>query len=162
MRFCFLILTTALLSGGCIIRQPTPPLKYYTPSSTEIANADYGPYPSNYDEIARVHLQPILKDPQSAQYREYASPKKYWVSRTTHADYGYGVCYYINSKNSFGGYTGERVYFFLINNGKVIQYRREGRRKDFPPSLRRFPSLEQEALNEVRKVLLWCEQLSKK
>lgn len=97
-----------------------------TPPSTEqISNANYGPYPTNYDVIVKRHLNALLKDPSSAQWRKIKSPDKGWSVYFGRTVYGYAVCYGVNAKNSFGGYVGERLNFFMINNGRVIQHFRE-------------------------------------
>lgn len=34
--------------------------------------------------------------------------------------FGYAVCANINARNSFGGYVGNRMSYFLIRDGRVI------------------------------------------
>ena len=34
--------------------------------------------------------------------------------------FGYVVCAYINAKNSYGGYVGNRMSYFMIKNDRVI------------------------------------------
>lgn len=101
------------------------------------ANADYGSYPSNYQEIIKVAFAGQLKDPDSARYSNFTAPK---YDQMVHLDYvmhdnvivnaagvkktaiyGYSSCVSVNAKNSFGGYTGNEQYWFLIRNGQVIR-----------------------------------------
>lgn len=90
------------------------------PSQQEIESADYGPYPSDYENIIKQHMSNRLKDPYSAQYQFLGSPRSGWNSFGG-MKFGYGVCAYINAKNSYGGYTGNKIHFFMINNGYVVK-----------------------------------------
>lgn len=92
------------------------------PTQQELANADYGKYPTNYEDIIRNHMFGLLKDPYSAQYQYAGSPAKGWAYFLMQSDFGYGVCVRINAKNSFGGYMGYNRNFFLIRNDRVIQH----------------------------------------
>lgn len=88
------------------------------------ANADYGSYPSDYQEIIKKYLTRNLKDPESARYSEYTKPRKEHAVENVNkkqAIYGYSVCVLINAKNSYGGYTGNHQYWFLIKNSQVIR-----------------------------------------
>lgn len=89
------------------------------PSQKELETADYGSYPSNYKTIISDYMYGILKDPSSAEYKYLNSPQTGWNSWGG-TKFGYIVCAYINAKNSFGGYNGARLYYFLIKNNKVI------------------------------------------
>ncbi|WP_424947039.1 hypothetical protein [Candidatus Spongiihabitans sp.] len=92
------------------------------PTASEIANADYGAYPAEYERIVKGFLQRVLKDPSSAQLRKIKGPHSQWSSYFGAAKFGYAVCYGVNAKNSFGGYTGEKTHYFLIRNGSVVQH----------------------------------------
>ncbi len=109
MRALILSLFVVLIVGGCASR----------PTQQEMAAADYGSYPSDYEQVIRNYMQRILKDPESARYEFLNQPQKAWTSMGG-KKYGYAVCTYINSKNSFGGYVGNRLNYFLIKNGQVI------------------------------------------
>lgn len=90
------------------------------PTATEeAANANYGEYPTSYREIIKSYTEPHLKDPDSAKYNFINIPKpdRYKFIST---QYGYGVCVNINAKNSYGGYTGNKLHYFLINNDKIV------------------------------------------
>lgn len=88
-------------------------------------NADYGPYPKEYKSIIEKYLSRILKDPDSVKISKISKPRKeHEIDNqfTKSATYGYSTCVWLNAKNSYGGYTGEKVYWFLIRNNYVSSY----------------------------------------
>lgn len=95
---------------GCAIR----------PSMTEMATADYGPYPDDYKHIIESYESMRLKDPESARYQYLGMPMKAW-NGLGGSQYGYAVCALINGKNSFGAYVGARPNYFLIRDGRVVR-----------------------------------------
>lgn len=109
MKRILAILAVCVLASGCV----TPP----TPR--EFAVADYGSYPSDYEQIVKSYMQFVLKDPESARFQFLNSPKTGWNGFGGNK-FGYVVCAYINAKNSFGGYVGNRMSYFMIKNGRVI------------------------------------------
>ncbi len=93
------------------------------PKPEELAAADYGTYPDNYVQIVKDYLGRALKDPSSAQYGDFTTPRKYWMGGgLTPRQFGYMTCATYNAKNSFGGYVGYETDLFLIKNGMVIQF----------------------------------------
>ena len=113
MKFASILPVAALLVFAGCSRAPSP---------AEIDAADYGQYPTNYQEVVKSYMGERLKDPYSAQYDFFKGPTRLWTGGgLSSKKYGYGVCARINAKNSFGGYTGSKLYFFLINNGLVIR-----------------------------------------
>lgn len=96
----------------------------YQPTPDEIATADYGGFPSDYQQIIKDFMQTRLKDPYSAQYRFDREPHKSYVSASTRERtiFCYRESVHINAKNSYGGYTGEHDYSFYIRDGEVIDY----------------------------------------
>lgn len=104
-----MVFTVAILLAGCASK-PTP---------QDLASADYGTYPSDYEEIVKKYMDMRLKDPDSARYEFINSPKTGWNSWGGRK-YGYIVCALVNAKNSYGGYTGSQIYYFMIKNGRVI------------------------------------------
>ena len=99
--------------------------------------ADYGAYPSDYQKIIETAMAGMLKDPESARYDGFSQPKHDQVVHLEYAPdgavgvtktaiYGYSVCASVNAKNSFGGYTGDQEYWFLIRNGRVVRSTQEG------------------------------------
>lgn len=98
------------------------------PSPDEISKADHGAYPDSYEKITKNYFERILKDPDSANYKSITTPQKYYAgSRFDGAKYGYLVCASVNSKNSYGGYTGYKTHGLLIRNNVVIQFFQDGR-----------------------------------
>jgi hypothetical protein len=93
------------------------------PSTEQIAAADYGQYPQDYEVIVKKYYSLILKDPDSVKYQNFSTPKKSWVgSKFSGARYGYLVCTTLNAKNSYGAYVGYKQDALLIKNGDVIEY----------------------------------------
>jgi hypothetical protein len=80
-----------------------------------------GQRPSNPEEIVKAYLEHALKDPYSAHYEFVSeSPGKLWGGAVNGGwVYGYLVVVNVNSKNSFGGYTGEQPWQFIIRDGVV-------------------------------------------
>jgi len=99
--FVIIILT------ACAIR-PTP---------EQMASADYGSYPDNYEDIIRNHYSKTLFDPYSAVYT-FGRPQRAW-NGLGGTIFGWAVCGTINAKNRFGGYVGAKPFFALIRYGKV-------------------------------------------
>ena len=104
-----IIFALSLLTNGCAIR----------PTEKEIEIADYGSYPNEYEQIIRNHMETFLKDPESARYKFLNSPKPGWNGIGGNK-FGYVVCANINAKNSFGGYVGNRMSYFMIRNDRMI------------------------------------------
>jgi hypothetical protein len=102
-------LAIALPILGC----STPP-----PSPQELAAAEYGPYPAQYQAKIATYLQTTLKDPESARISTPFAPKKTFAGLNKPV-YGWGTCMGVNAKNSFGGYTGTKIYFFLFRDGEI-------------------------------------------
>jgi hypothetical protein len=91
------------------------------PSTDQLARADYGPYPANYEEIVHAYFVSSLKDPSSLQLDTIPVPTKAWYVSTAHTSYGYKTCVRYNARNSYGGYVGYKYIYFLIKNGVVIE-----------------------------------------
>jgi len=94
---------------GCASTQPT---------SEELAAADYGVRPENYETIIKKFMSLVLKDPESARY-QFREPYKGYTKRPLIQGggvdkFGWMVEVYINAKNSFGGSTGSKEYKFLL------------------------------------------------
>lgn len=90
------------------------------PTSTQLASADYGSYPNNYQEIVTNYYSQILFDPYSAHYRWIKEPYSGYFSAFGQFKFGYIVHVGINAKNRMGGYVGEQQEALLIKNGVVI------------------------------------------
>jgi hypothetical protein len=93
--------------------------------------ADFGaePTPIRAAQLAKNHLNIILKDPESARTEHFFGPVKHVVS---FIGPGYAYCLVVNAKNSMGGYTGRKVYLFLIKNDRVIHHESPSVSRDIP------------------------------
>lgn len=101
-----------LFSLGCAgVQKPTP---------EQLANADYGSYPADYKEITTQYISNILIEPYSAVFSNWRGPSKGWYGNYQGSFFGYRVCVSVNAKNRMGGYTGSKLHFVVINNGRVI------------------------------------------
>jgi len=113
-----LIVLLCLLISGCA----SAPQKT---ADEQLGVADYGPYPSNYEELIKEVLSPKLVDPYSTVYN-LTVPKKGRNSMTGKTIYGWNVCGTVNSKNKFGGYAGASPVYAMINNGRVVRFLYKG------------------------------------
>ena len=88
------------------------------PTAEELANADYGSKPENYQKIIKEFMSLTLKDPYSAQYKFEEPYKGYTQKGLIYGggvdQYGWIVKAWINGKNSYGGYTGFKAYTFIF------------------------------------------------
>ncbi|MGO4323785.1 hypothetical protein [Pseudomonas sp. KB_12] len=123
-----LLISMAL--AGCV-SSPPPKLAVYNPTAgmtelvdptpAELAAADAGQYPQNYESIVKSWAEGNLKDPQSAIFKSFSKPRKEFMYAQRKLVFGYTVCTVINAKNSYGGYTGNNVYWMMIRNGVVLR-----------------------------------------
>lgn len=109
-----ILIVVSLILGACS-----------TVTREQVATADYGSYPTNYENIVKQHFEIRLIDPTSVIYRGMTTPKKWYYDGLglVPTRFGYVVCVSMNAKNSFGGYTGFTNHALLIRNGKVIEQR---------------------------------------
>ena len=66
-------------------------------------NADYGTLPNDHESIVKTFYGDILKDPDSAKYSDFIGPRQNYrilSLKERSVQYGYVVCFRINSKNS--------------------------------------------------------------
>lgn len=91
------------------------------PTPAELASADVGRYPENYETIVKDWASNNLKDPQSAVFKGISKPRKEFIYAQCKPVFGYTVCATINAKNSYGGYTGNKVYWMMIKDGVVLR-----------------------------------------
>ena len=92
----------------------------------EIANADYGTYPENVEEIVKDFMFTQLKDPFTAQYKFKGEPYKAYLRDAPIMGgkpiwFGYIQEVMINGKNSYGGYVGWKQYRIFIMNGEGVK-----------------------------------------
>jgi hypothetical protein len=116
MRAAVVALFAAIIAAGCGGLPRTPQGKEATP-------ADVGPFPTNHQALFAAYLTSTLKDPYSAQVQHLAGPAQ-WVKPSSWGSsvstYGWGACYAVNAKNSFGGYTGARWYVAVYRDDRLV------------------------------------------
>lgn len=119
------VLISAVLLSGCAGVLPTMPVE---PTKQELLSYDYGEYPSDYKGTIESYIKPMLKDPESAQFTNYSSPKKDWLSdnQLSGRTYiGWLICVDVNAKNSYGGYVGRKTHFLIIKGNEVLYSQRD-------------------------------------
>jgi hypothetical protein len=99
------------------------------PTQAEMAAYNYGPRPENYEKLVRDYLSPELHDP-SAIVEFKAGPRELFQQETSlrPLQYGWGVCVWVNEKDSKGNYEGAYPMVFFIRDGAVVA--RNGGSKD--------------------------------
>lgn len=81
---------------------------------------DAGPAPDR-DRVISAYLNAVLKDPESARISDAAGPTFVTVPSEllVRGTYGWGICFWVNAKNSFGGYTGSRPFALIVRSGRL-------------------------------------------
>src|SRR5260221_7006436 len=104
--------TAAALTSGC--KNP--------PTQSDMAAYEYGPRPENYEKLIRDYLFNKLLDPGNAIVEFKAGPKQLFQQNTAlrSLQYGWGVCVWINDKNTRGAYDGPYPVVFFIRDGKIV------------------------------------------
>lgn len=127
MRLFAITILTALLLTGCATTQQEDPSQKAAEqawiSSLLKSKDSYGAYPNDYQNIVKSYMSQQLKDPDSAKYLNFREPKKYLKIvnvKNRVAILGYSTCVDINAKNSYGGYTGSKRYWFFIRDGNIV------------------------------------------
>lgn len=115
-----LVLVSVGLSGCAANQTPLPPMAP-DPTLAELAAADYGQYPQNYDAVVKGWTEDSMKDPASVIFKKISKPRKEYMYAERKPVYGYSVCTLLNAKNSYGGYTGNQVYWLMIRDGAVVR-----------------------------------------
>ena len=102
----------AALAGGC--KNP--------PTQEEMGKYDYGPRPENYQKLIRDYLAPKLHDPAGAVVEFKAGPRELFQQDTAlrSLQYGWGVCVFINEKDSKGVLEAPYPMVFFIRDGKIV------------------------------------------
>ena len=89
-------------------------------SPQEVAAADFGKLPTDYKEMVKRDLLGQLKDPYSA-VMTFGEPRKGYAAKGLVNGGGNRFGYYIpvavNAKNSYGGYTGDQMYYYFFTEG---------------------------------------------
>jgi hypothetical protein len=88
----------------------------------EMATADYGPAPVNYQDEIKSYLSLRLTDPKQAIVEFRNQPKQLYQRGTPvrGEQYGWGVCVWVNDKNKQGAYDGFYPMSFLLRNEKIV------------------------------------------
>jgi hypothetical protein len=111
----FLSIALLLLLGGC---------GGMNIPNEKIINANYGSMPSYEEAIesTKKYLDKILIDPESLRLDCSDQIRKGWARDNMYDEpiFGYLIRCDVNSKNSFGGYTGNKDYVFVINGSKAL------------------------------------------
>ena len=107
------LLPIALLALAACITQVT---------KEEMATADYGPKPVNYQDEIKGYLDLRLTDPKAAIVEFRAGPTKIYNRGTPvrGEQYGWGVCVWVNDKNKAGAYDGFYPISFVLRNEKIV------------------------------------------
>jgi|SRR5436190_4098705 len=107
-----LSLALGLTAAGCV----TPVTK------EEMATADYGPKPLNFQDEIKSYLSIRLTDPKDAIVEFRAGPTQLYQRGTPvrGEQYGWGVCVWVNDKNKQGAFDGFYPMSFVIRNEKIV------------------------------------------
>ena len=121
MRF-FIVLIVAMFLEGCgLVAQ-----KKADELLSRSTQADWGVLDSDHEATERAYILQTLKDPYSAMFR-FSTPTRGVSHSLGEPVLAWYSLVYVNAKNSFGGYVGERPYGFAYRcpaNGKcqLINY----------------------------------------
>jgi hypothetical protein len=93
-----------------------------TVTKQEMATADYGPKPVNYQDEIRSYLNLRLTDPKAAIVEFRAGPQQIYNRGTPvrGEQYGWGVCVWVNDKNRAGAYDGFYPMSFVLRSEKIV------------------------------------------
>jgi len=118
---------SAALIGGC--KSP--------PTQAEMAAYDYGRVRKTTRGSSGTTRAQVL-DPGSAIIEFKAGPKQLFQQETSLRPlrYGWGVCVWINSKNTSGVYDGPFPMVFFIRDGKIVAAKRRAGRQRHRLALR--------------------------
>lgn len=112
------LLFSFFVLAGCAAAPPTP-------GPAEIAAANIGPSPANYEQLIKGYFSQRLVDPASAMYGTMTPPQRGSLrpllagGTSTAPIIGYVVCGTLNSKNRMGGYAGAKPFAVVIVNGAI-------------------------------------------
>lgn len=92
--------------------------------TSDRANSDPGPLPTQYQAIVKRWLDENLKDPHSIQDLTISSPSRAtaWTGLLNRGSVeAWVVCVGYNAKNSYGGYVGKKYYRYYIQNNAILE-----------------------------------------
>jgi hypothetical protein len=107
-----------VLLSGCA-RQVKPEQDLM--STIDFSKADYGTPPPDYKLKIKAWLESNLKDPYSAKVSEPTALRKEVAFQNKQPIFGYTTCMGVNAKNSYGGYTGIKGYWFFFHHGEIVR-----------------------------------------
>lgn len=90
-------------------------------STIDFSKADYGTPPTDFKIKIKAWMEGNLKDPDSAKISEPTPLRKEVAFQNKQPIFGYTTCMGINAKNSYGGYTGIKGYWFFFHQGKIVR-----------------------------------------
>lgn len=102
------VVALLVLASGSRAQNPPP------------ANAAYGAYPGNYQEIVTTWLNSALVDPKSVKVRWLGEPRPGELIVKGQKVSGFLVDFTVNARNVFGAYTGAQKHTALIRDGQVV------------------------------------------
>lgn len=86
-----------------------------------LETANVGAQPNNYKEAVEAAIRSQLKDPDSAKFSAMTTPRKEVMVEHRDFVYGYSTCLYVNAKNSYGGYSGDQLYWVFMRDNQVLR-----------------------------------------
>lgn len=119
MKTIIFSLLAALSMGAC----KTAPER---PTDTQIESAVTDAMPADYEAQIRDYWKHRLIDPTSPLFTLDAPKKGYSTRLGDQVVYGWNVDYRLNSKNRYGGYTGDKWYSAFFKHGRLmLMYERD-------------------------------------
>ena len=118
MRKVLVFIAAAILLSACGNKEPT---------AEQLATADYGRMPKDPKETLMEFMNRFVTGSESAHYGYWSNLSKGWYriyGGEVRYGYGYEGCVYINAKNRFGVYEGERPYLYIIRNDELVYWER--------------------------------------
>lgn len=109
MKKCVAILMI-LLFIGCTFK----------PTTKQIMEGDFNPYPENYEKITKDFFHDELFDPSSAVFTFGIPARAIFVGYRW--GYGWVVCGTLNEKDRDGDYIGVKDFSVDIYEGKAFDY----------------------------------------
>lgn len=82
-----------------------------------------------WKNLVSSEIKDLLKDPGSATFKfyedpiycSYANTSNFGILKTQESPIiGYAGLVFVNAKNSYGGYTGDKPWFFIISGKKIL------------------------------------------
>jgi len=119
------LLAATLTLAGCGVAYQQQRSEILKSASAE----SFGPPPpADYRSIGEAFFKRLLKDPDSAKFEWVVGPRHEAIQpefASPHAIPVWVTAVRINSKNSFGGYTGFDPFALAWKNGKIVAYTTE-------------------------------------